>query len=153
MVEKILLNVQDSLKTTSGIGYHVAILVLSATIAFSLPWVAGNLMAKWSTIADGKISLLSIEIGVAVLLIFFFNFMRQSYHDRQLVENGDLGRFRFVYCLMRRERQKKNTTTQREKWPGSNRQGFWVQAGTPLLWIRWETYPNCSEDVWVPKFF
>ena len=84
MVEKILLNVRDSLKTTAGIGYHVAILVLSATIAFSLPWVAGNLMAKWSTIADGKFSLLSIEIGVAVLLIFFFNFMRQSYHDRQL---------------------------------------------------------------------
>ncbi len=84
MVEKILLNVQDSLKTTSGIGYHVAILVLSATIAFSLPWVAGNLMARWSAIANGKISLLTIEIGVAVFLIFFFNFMRQSYHDRQL---------------------------------------------------------------------
>ena len=84
MVEKFILNVQDGLKTASGIGYHVAILGLSAGIAFSLPWAAGHLLEEWSAITNGKISLVSIEVGVAVVLIIFFNFIRQSYRDRQL---------------------------------------------------------------------
>jgi hypothetical protein len=84
MVEKFILNMQDGLKTTSGIGYHIAILGLSAGIAFSLPWVAGHLLDEWSAVTNGKISLFSIEVGVAVVLIIFFNFIRQSYRDRQL---------------------------------------------------------------------
>jgi len=84
MVEKFILNIQDSLKTASGAGYHVAILVLSTAIAFSLPRAAGNLLTTWSVFENGKISLVSLEIGVAVLLIILFNFLRQSYHDRQL---------------------------------------------------------------------
>ena len=84
MFEKFALNVRDSLKAATGVGFHVAIIVLSATIAFSLPWAAGSLLKKWSVIANGKISLLSLEIGVAVFLIILFNFFRQSYHDRQL---------------------------------------------------------------------
>ena len=84
MVEKFILNVQDSLKTASGIGYHVAILVLSTAIAFSLPWAARNFLDNWSVIENGQISLFSIEIGVSVFLIILLNFIRQSYHDRQL---------------------------------------------------------------------
>lgn len=84
MVEKFILNLQDGLKNASGIGYHVAIMVLSTTIAFSLPWAVRNLFAKWSVGANGKISLFSIEIGIGIFLIILLNFIRQSYHDRQL---------------------------------------------------------------------
>jgi hypothetical protein len=84
MLEDLQCNLRDSLKTASGVGYHVAILVLSAGIALSLPWAAGSLLTNWSLIVNGKISLLTIEIAVAVLLIIFFNFLHQSFQDRQI---------------------------------------------------------------------
>lgn len=84
MFENLVWNVRDSVKTTSGVGYHVAILVLSTGIAFSLPWVAGNILDMWAAVTGGKISLLSMEIVVTIFLIILLNFLRQSYHDRQL---------------------------------------------------------------------
>ncbi|MDR4485356.1 MAG: hypothetical protein R3B95_19515 [Nitrospirales bacterium] len=89
MFENLIWNVRDSLKTAVGVGYHVAILLLSAGIAFSIPWAAGNLLTKWSVVESGKITLLSIEIGVAVFLIILCNFLRQSYRDRQIARMAD----------------------------------------------------------------
>ena len=84
MIEDFIWSIRDSLKTVSGVGYHVAILVLSTGIAFSLPWAAAHLLDLWAIATAGKVSLLSIEIVVTICLIILLNFLRQSYHDRQL---------------------------------------------------------------------
>jgi len=102
------------LKTASGIGYHVAILVLSTAIAFSLPWAAGNLLKKWSVVTKGKISLLSVEIGVAILLIILFNFLRQSYHDRQLARMANWAGF-VSFIAARGESARKRIRKLKEK--------------------------------------
>jgi len=68
--------------------YHIVIVVLSAAIALSLPYIAGSIAQKfliyWSFVGNEKIFLVSIEIACAVLLIFFFNYIGRSWRDRKL---------------------------------------------------------------------
>lgn len=68
--------------------YHIVIVVLSAAIAFSLPYTAGFIAQKfllyWSLIENEMIFLVSVEIVFAILLILFFNYIGRSWKDRKL---------------------------------------------------------------------
>jgi hypothetical protein len=104
-VKAILVNLSTKLfsrtgppaRLFSGSGhmfYHVAIIVLSATFALSLPTIAGflakNFLTYWSFIGNEKIFLVSMEIGAAILLILVVNYLSRSWKDRRLANTAKL---------------------------------------------------------------
>jgi len=104
------------LKNISHILYHIIVVVLGAAVALSLP-LAAKFMARkfldyWALIENEKIFLVSIEIGVAVLLIVLFNFIVRNIKSRRLSrlaqEAGlcDLGRGSGIIEHSRRRRLK-----------------------------------------------
>jgi len=68
--------------------YHLAVMILSAAIAVTLPFtfsfLAQRLLAYWSTIEDEKVFLASAEIAVALVLVFVFNHARTNWTNRRL---------------------------------------------------------------------
>ena len=70
--------------------YHVAVIVLSAAFALSFPSIVGFLaksfLVYWSFIGNEKIFLVSMEIGVAILLILAVNYLHRSWKDRRLAD-------------------------------------------------------------------
>jgi hypothetical protein len=77
-----------TLKSLTHILYHIAVVILSAAVALSLPFtarfMAGKFLGYWALIENEKIFLISIEIGTAVLLILFFNFVVKNFKSRKL---------------------------------------------------------------------
>ena len=69
--------------------YHVVVIALSAGIALLLPSGAKHFLAFWSRIEQDKVSLLIIEMVVAVLLIGCFSYVRRSSRDRALAKVAD----------------------------------------------------------------
>ncbi len=86
MVKKIVANVRAGIKKSSEIGYHIIVLCLSAGIAMSLPIVATSFLDYWTKVEKEKVSLVTLEIGVAVLLIILMNYIRRSWKDRKLAK-------------------------------------------------------------------
>jgi len=76
------------LKGLAHILYHIVIVVLSAAIALSLPFmirfVTRNFLLYWSIVTNEKIFLISIEIMMAVLLILFLNYIGRNWKERRL---------------------------------------------------------------------
>ena len=69
--------------------YHVSIIALSAGIALLLPSGAKHFLTLWSRVEQDKISLIIIEIIVAVLLIGCFSYIRRSRQDRLLAKAAE----------------------------------------------------------------
>ena len=86
MLKAAVSNIRAVITNTAGIGYHIVIIILSAGIALSLPVMARSFLAYWARVENEKISLVSLEIGVAVFLIVFFNYVRRSLQDRGLAK-------------------------------------------------------------------
>jgi hypothetical protein len=76
------------MKNISHMLYHIAIIVLGAAIAFSLPetisYLAGKVLVFWGYVENEKLFLVSLEVSAAVLLILLFNHLRRSWKDRRL---------------------------------------------------------------------
>lgn len=88
MLRHILENALGALKGPVGILYHVGVIALSAGIALSLPsivsFLAKQFLVYWSLIENEQIFLISVEIGVAVILILVFHSIGRSWQDRKL---------------------------------------------------------------------
>lgn len=76
------------LKGSAHMLYHIVIVVLSAAIALSLPFmirfVTRNFLLYWSIVTNEKIFLISIEVMTAILLILFFNYIGRNWKERKL---------------------------------------------------------------------
>jgi hypothetical protein len=81
-------NEMISVKSIAHIGYHILIIVMSAAVALSLPFIIGFIARKfllyWAVIENEKIFLVSIEIFLAVVFIVFFNNLWRSMKERKL---------------------------------------------------------------------
>lgn len=79
---------ENLINDSSRIIYHIVVATLSATIALSLPlimsFVAKNILVYWSIIGNEKLFVISIEMALAVLLTFFFNYIGRGWKDRKL---------------------------------------------------------------------
>ncbi|MBP1730579.1 MAG: uncharacterized protein H6Q55_1008 [Deltaproteobacteria bacterium] len=68
--------------------YHVGVVALSAAFALSLPvtvsFIAREVLVYWSFIGNEKLFLVSVEIGSAIVLVLFLNFLRRGWRDRRL---------------------------------------------------------------------
>ncbi len=86
MVKKFIANIREGIKNVSEVGYHIIVLCLSAGIAMSLPTVATNFLTFWTRVEKEKMSLVTLEIGVAALLIVMMTYIRRSRQDRKLAK-------------------------------------------------------------------
>jgi hypothetical protein len=76
------------MKNLPHILYHIAVIILGAAVALSLPatvsFIARKLLTFWSYVENEKLFLVSLEIAAAVVLILLFNHMTRSWKDRKL---------------------------------------------------------------------
>ncbi len=84
MIQALLGTLRNLVKTTGSVGYHIAVVALSAGIALSLPVIARNFLVYWSLLQDEEAFLVTTEIMVAIVLIVFFNYVRRSVEDGRL---------------------------------------------------------------------
>ena len=82
MVATIFAQARTAMKNSTQVGYHIAVLILSAGIALSLPAMARSFLAYWTRVANDKTSLLVLEVAVAILLIISANGIRLIIRDR-----------------------------------------------------------------------
>jgi hypothetical protein len=75
-------------RTILHISYHIFVVLLSAAIALSLPFIisslAKNLLASWAFIENEKIFLAFLEICTAAVLIILFNHLRRGWEAGKL---------------------------------------------------------------------
>ncbi len=79
--------IKDFIKGPAHILYHVALIVVSAAFAFSLPYTA-DFMAKkflsyWNRIGNEEIFLVSVEIALAAFLVLLLNYAARSWRDHR----------------------------------------------------------------------
>lgn len=84
MFHELSSTVRSLLRDAAGSLYHIIIVALSAGIALLLPVGAKQFLAFWSRVEHDKLSLITVEMSVAVLLIAGFSFVHRSLRDRAL---------------------------------------------------------------------
>lgn len=104
-------------KNITHVSYHVAVILLSAALALSMPFMvstmAGKLLASWALVENEKMFLVVVEIATAVTLILFFNIVRRAWNDRRLARMAKSAglvqatRFRGTFLFKRRVKHMK----------------------------------------------
>jgi hypothetical protein len=78
--------VRALLRAAAGSLYHIVIVALSAVIALLLPAGAKQFLAFWARVEQDKLSLIAVEMTVAILLIAGLSFIHRSIRDRSLAQ-------------------------------------------------------------------
>ncbi|MBI3355243.1 MAG: hypothetical protein HY038_00440 [Nitrospirae bacterium] len=86
MFHEFCSTVRAFLRDAAGSLYHILVVALSAGIALLLPAGAKQFLSFWSRIEHDKLSLIAVEMTVAVLLIVGLNYMHRSIRDRSLAQ-------------------------------------------------------------------
>lgn len=76
--------VRAFLRDAAGSLYHILIVALSAGIALLLPAGARQFLSFWSRVEHDKLSLIAVEMTVAILLIVCLNYFHRSMRNRAL---------------------------------------------------------------------
>ncbi len=76
--------VRTLLRDTAGSLYHIVVVALSAGIALLLPAGATQFLSFWSRVEHDTLSLIAVEMTVAILLIVCLNYFHRSLRDRAL---------------------------------------------------------------------
>jgi len=80
--------IEDFIKGSSPMLYHIILLVISAALALSLPWtirfIADKFLIYWSFVGNDKVFFISIEMVLTMLFLFFTICLRKSWKDRKL---------------------------------------------------------------------
>jgi len=71
-------------RDTAGSLYHIIVVALSAGIALLLPAGAKQFLSFWSRVEHDLLSLIAVEMTVAILLIACLNYFHRSIRDRAL---------------------------------------------------------------------
>ncbi len=82
------LHIKEIVNGPAHILYHVGMIILSASIALSLPYTADFVARKslvlWASVANEKIFLTSVEISLAIVLILLFSYIGRNWRARRL---------------------------------------------------------------------
>ncbi len=76
--------VRTFVRKAAGSLYHILVIALSAGIALLLPTGARQFLSLWSRVEQNKLSLIAVEMTVAILLIAGFSYVHRSIRDRTL---------------------------------------------------------------------
>jgi hypothetical protein len=84
LFQEIWSTVRAFFRDTAGSLYHIIVVALSAGIALLLPAGAKQFLSFWSRVEQDRLSLIAVEMTVAVLLIVCLNYFHRSIRDRAL---------------------------------------------------------------------
>jgi len=84
LFQELWSTVRALLRDAAGSLYHIVVVALSAGIALLLPAGARQLLSFWSRVEHDKLSLIAVEMTVAILLIVCLNYFHRSMRDRAL---------------------------------------------------------------------
>jgi hypothetical protein len=84
LFQEIWSTVRAFFRDTAGSLYHIIVVALSAGIALLLPAGAKQFLSFWSQIEQNRLSLIAVEMMVAILLIVCLNYFHRSIRDRAL---------------------------------------------------------------------
>ena len=84
MFQEIWSTVRAFLRDSARSLYHIIVVALSAGIALLLPAGARQFLSFWSRVEQDKLSLIAVEMTVAILLIVCLNYFHRSIRDRAL---------------------------------------------------------------------
>jgi hypothetical protein len=84
LFQEIWSTVRAFFRDTAGSLYHIIVVALSAGIALLLPAGAKQFLSLWSRVEQDRLSLIAVEMTVAVLLIVCLNYFHRSIRDRAL---------------------------------------------------------------------
>ena len=84
MFQEIWSTIRAFFRDTAGSLYHIIVVALSAGIALLLPAGAKQFLSLWSRVEQDRLSLIAVEMTVAVLLIVCLNYFHRSIRDRAL---------------------------------------------------------------------
>jgi hypothetical protein len=84
LFQEIWSTIRDFLRNTAGSLYHIIVVALSAGIALLLPAGAKQFLSFWSRVEHDLLSLIAVEMTVAILLIVCLNYFHRSIRDRAL---------------------------------------------------------------------
>ena len=84
MFQEIWSTVRAFFRDTAGSLYHIVVVALSAGIALLLPAGAKQFLLFWSRVEHDLLSLIAVEMTVAILLIACLNYFHRSIRDRAL---------------------------------------------------------------------
>ena len=88
-------------------GSHLVVLVSSAGIALSLPWIAREFLAFWTHVERATVLVIGMEVAVATVLILFGNFVRRSFRDARMAKiASDAGLVACVHAIDTRTRHR-----------------------------------------------
>lgn len=77
-----LSQLQEFFTEVSSVAFHAVIVIVSAGIAWSLPNLARRFLAFWSHVEHEMMLLLTVEVGVALVLIVISNYLWRAHKDR-----------------------------------------------------------------------
>ncbi len=81
------------IKNIAHILYHVMVVLLSAALVLSVPYLAsslaGRLLRYWAVIEDEKVFLVTLEISMAVALIVIFQYDRTQPEEPEAPADGE----------------------------------------------------------------
>jgi hypothetical protein len=83
MQTRKLSHLRDVLKELSALLFHGLVVLLSAGIAWSLPTLAAKFLVFWGQVEHDRVLLLTIEVGVALVLIMLSNYFWRAHRDRR----------------------------------------------------------------------
>ena len=84
MFQELWSTVRALLRDAAGSLYHIVVVALSAGIALLLPAGAKQFLSFWSRVEHDKLSLIAVEMTVAILLIVCINYFHRSMRDHAL---------------------------------------------------------------------
>ena len=84
MFQEVWSTVRALLSDAAGSLYHIIVVALSAGIALLLPVGARHFLSFWSRVEHDTLSLIAVEVTVAILLIVCLNYFHRSMRDRAL---------------------------------------------------------------------
>lgn len=84
MFQELQSTIRTFLRDTAGSVYHIVVVALSAGIALLLPAGAKQFLSFWSRVEHDTLSLIAVEVTVAILLIVCLNYFHRSMRDRAL---------------------------------------------------------------------
>ncbi|NWF71760.1 MAG: hypothetical protein HXY51_01775 [Nitrospirae bacterium] len=84
MFQEIWSTVRAFLRDSARSLYHIIVVALSAGIALLLPAGAKQFLSFWARVEQNRLSLIAVEMTVAILLIVCLNYFHRSIQDRAL---------------------------------------------------------------------
>lgn len=147
MFHEISSSLRILLRDAAGSLYHVLIVALSGGIALLLPSGAKQFLVFWSRVEHDRLSLIAVEMAVAILMIVCLNFIHRSIRDRAL---ANMAAGAGLVSFSRRGRGAQRRIKKLKEQQGTGRTIMVIGSSGYNTLV--DQVGDLSTNVWAPRF-